>query len=104
LNPYYDDILIDTSCEALSAESGTFFASKDRVSESFYHERLENFDTKRKNTVEYISQLNGEFESIGEMGGVELYRYCGDRDDEYLAMHQSSISMEWKFKKMLTKC
>jgi hypothetical protein len=97
LNPYYDDILIDTSCEALSAESGTFFASKDRVSESFYHKRLENFDLKRKKTVEYLLKLEDQFSFIGEMGDVSLYRYSGKHDDEYIKMHYSSLDMKWIF-------
>ena len=97
LNPFNDDILIDTSCEALSIESGSFFASKDRINGSFYHKRLKNFDLKRKRTVQYLLELNEEFTFLGELGGVKLYQYAGQREDEYLTMHRTSISMEWMY-------
>lgn len=91
LTPYYEDILVDTACHAVNICNGVFLANINQVNSDFYHERLENFENKRRKTVEYIQELNGEFELLGVINGLEIYAYSGEREDQYITMHRESL-------------
>jgi uncharacterized protein len=93
INPYYDDILIDTSCHAIGTEPGIFLASKKEINSSFYHKRLDNFDIKRCQSEDYLKRLENGFEPMGEIGEMIVYRYSGEEDDPYIRMHRESLEL-----------
>ena len=97
LNPFDDDILIDTTCKALSDNDGVFFASNNSINSQFYHKRLENFKSKREDTARYLQTIVHDLTVIGELGGLLLYKYTGALKDKYIDMHRSSLKMKWKF-------
>lgn len=93
LTPYYEDILIDTSCHTVCSEKGAFLASPGTINTDFYHQRLENFEMKRQATQRYMAELAEQFELVGEKGGVEYYRYTGPIRDQYIQMHEDSLRL-----------
>lgn len=93
INPYYNDILIDTSCHAVNTKEGLFLASKEEINSSFYHKRLDNFEIKRQRSEDYLKQLQEGFELIGEIAEMKLYQYSGEENDHYITMHRKSLKM-----------
>jgi hypothetical protein len=91
INPYFDDLLVDTSCQAVSSENGSFLASSDQISPHFYHSRIENFNEKRVKTHEYLLTLIGNLSLLGTLKGIAVYRYEGDQEDRFLGMHHASL-------------
>lgn len=89
--PYFEDILVDVSCPAVSETSGQFLAAPSHINTAFHHKRLIDFEAKRQTTVEYIRQLNDSFESIGEINTMVLLRYTGELNDAYMQMHFQSL-------------
>lgn len=93
LTPFYDQILIDSSCPALTHEPSTPLVSSGTIHADFYHHRLEGFEMKRQATAAYLSKLQTDLNSLGEFRGIELFRYTGDIDDPYIQMHRKSLEL-----------
>lgn len=93
LSPYYEDILVDTSCHAIRTEGGEFLASNGALSSSFYHKRLEGFEAKRQATQGYLKTLEAGFKPLGVIGGMRVFRYSGEEDSHYLRMHYDSLRL-----------
>ena len=93
LTPFYEDVLIDTSCHAISSEQGKFLASKEQISSDFYHKRLEGFEVKLQETQAYLNALGESFEPLSMIGGIAVCGYRGEKDDEFLQMHRSSLEL-----------
>lgn len=92
ITPFYDDVLVDLSCPAVTPQGTTLLASTDTIDTSFYHHRLDHFESKRRRTFDYIAQLEGSFSPIGEEKGVIYCRYDGARNDPFIQMHFDSLS------------
>lgn len=90
ITPYYEETLVDLSCPAVTKEGGNFLASQAHIGNSFYHQRMENFESKRQKSTIYIDQLDS-FDLIGSVGGVTLYKYNGEIRDKYITMHMHSL-------------
>jgi len=90
--PFFDDVLIDTSCPAINEKGeGDFFASKESINSSFYHKRLENFNAKRLKTKAYLQELEKSMQKVGNVNGVDIYKYVGVKSDDFIQMHQLSL-------------
>jgi len=85
LSPYYDDILINTSCKAVGLVGDTI-SENGKCTDEFYHERLDNFSSKLQEKKEYISQRESELEEIDEISGIKLFNYVGQMQDKYQEM------------------
>jgi len=90
LSPYYDEIYVDSSCEAVS-RSGDFLVSPEKINPSFNDERLENFSSKLQKTNSWLETIKDDLEEVDEIMGIRLLKYVGKIDDKYLSMHLSSM-------------
>jgi hypothetical protein len=98
-SPFNDDILLDTSCPAVNdTEQGDFLASTEQINNNFYHDRLNDFNDKRKNT-EYIltlcTQSEDDVSSLGIFNNIELFKYSGSSEEllrqPWMKMHIDSL-------------
>ncbi|WP_294966517.1 YkgJ family cysteine cluster protein [Sulfurimonas sp.] len=55
LSPYYDEILINTSCSAVGS-LGDIVSQNGKCTDKFYYKRFDNFTTKLSKTKEYINK------------------------------------------------
>lgn len=102
LAPYYDEILVDSSCPALGhigipiVRNGATLLS--RVNEPFYHARLENFSDKVADSDLFLQRLNWEFRPILELEGIMLLTYTGAQQNSFIQMHKASLGFldEWR--------
>ena len=90
ISPYFDDILVDLSCKAVGNQ-GMFLASKDKISSNFYHKRLENFNKKRVETINFTQSLKDDLILEKTLSNIELYIYNKKIDNIYIKMHQKSL-------------
>lgn len=91
ISPFFDEIFVDTACPAVG-DMGELLLQEGKISDSFYHERLENFAGKLDATRRFLADIRpDELESLTEVGGILLYRYTGTRCDAYMAMHHASL-------------
>jgi uncharacterized protein len=93
--PYFDDVLIDTACEAVGF-AGFELQMPDKegleqVHPSFYHPRLERFSDKYNDTVRFLERIDENFEVLLEIEGIALMAYKGSLDNEVIKMHQASL-------------
>jgi len=94
LTPFYDDVLVDTSCPAINEKSeGEFFDSQQGINSNFYHHRLENFNEKREKSNSYLQDIVADMQSIGEVNGIEVFKYSGSREDTFISMHKESLAL-----------
>lgn len=95
VSPFFDEVFIDSNCPSVSGEMmGEPIVKAGKVVEKFYHERLENFTEKLEKTSAFMKELvknEGDFEPVGEVSGVILFRYTGGVENEYVQMHKSSL-------------
>ncbi len=95
LSPFFDEIYIDTNCPSVNNETvGECIVADGKVQKRFYHERLQDFSQKLEKTSEFMKELvkNPEdFEPLGEVKGVLLYKYIGDSNDPLVLMHHESL-------------
>ncbi len=90
VTPFYEDILVDTSCHGVG-EEGQVLASNSSISNSFYHDRLENFETKRQKTIKFLKEIENNLESIGEYEGVEMFKCTLKNNNPYIKQHLDSL-------------
>ena len=99
--PYFDEVLIDTACEAVGDVGLSLTQDADKLLEkvhpSFYHKRLEGFSSKLEVTQEFLDNLDNNFEAIVDIEGITLMSYVGKEDNEFLKMHKASLvfASEW---------
>lgn len=92
--PFYDDVLADLKCKALH-ENGNVVATKNELSNDFFHPRLEEFNKKLQRTADYLKEIDkDELEFVKEVVGIRLYRYSGTKDDAYIQKHKASLMHE----------
>lgn len=90
ISPFFEDFYVDTACEAVG-ESGEFLCSKDGFNKSFYHPRVESFTDKYFQTQKFLLSIENDIEKIGEVKGVEIYKYSGGSQNKYINMHKTSL-------------
>ena len=100
--PYNDEVLIDTTCEAIGHEGieinvgGTKLL--EQVNPSFFHPRLEGFSAKLDRAEAFLESLNWEFRPILQLGDVMLLEYRGSQQNSFIQMHKASLEflVEWR--------
>lgn len=97
ISPYFEHILVDTACSAVSYESGKLLCSNGIVQSDFYTKRLENFVAKREATKVFLESIKHveDFEYIGELLGLPLLKYVKPSDNPYIQMHLESLKHFW---------
>jgi len=91
LSPYYDEIYVDSSCEAVSRE-GEFLVSPEKINPNFKDIRLENFSSKLQETLLWLDLIKDDLEEVDEVMGIKLLKYIGKIDDRFMSMHLNSIN------------
>ena len=94
ISPYFDNIMVDTACEAVNVEFGTQIYKDGKVSDKFYHKRLNNFTKKLKETTDFLKTINNkdDFELVTNISGVDLYKYNKENsDNKFIQMHLKSL-------------
>jgi Fe-S-cluster containining protein len=89
LSPYYDEILIDTSCNAVGS-LGDIVSKNGKCTDKFYYERFDNFITKISKTKEYINKRENKLDEVDEIVGIKIFNYIGEMQDEHQEMISSS--------------
>ena len=93
--PFYDELLIDTACDAVGSEGFLLQADEregtQQIHPSFFHQRVENFFDKLKATERFLEGLDSSFEPILELDGVTLMHYVGTYRDDAIKMHHDSM-------------
>lgn len=90
LTPYFDDILVDTTCKAV-VKNNNLFNNNGELNNSFYHKRLENFNEKRLRSLEWVQMISKNVVYFDTQNSVELYKFNGLSEDKYINMHLSSL-------------
>ena len=95
VSPLFDQVLIDSNCPSVSGEIvGKEIIKEGKVTNEFYHQRLEDFPQKLQKTSDVMKNLVADkdaFEVIGEVSGVILFKYVGEKENEYVTMHHNSL-------------
>ncbi|NPA55623.1 MAG: YkgJ family cysteine cluster protein [Epsilonproteobacteria bacterium] len=73
-SPYYDEIFIDVSCQAVGVDGKKLPASKEEILQSeFFDERLIDFARKRQQTILRMKNVELTFER--ELHGIKIYTF-----------------------------
>lgn len=94
VSPYFDNIMVDTSCDAINGEFGTQIYKDGKVSENFYHKRLKNFTQKLQKTSDFLKTIDNknDFELVKNVLGINLYKYSKiDTKNKFIKMHLESL-------------
>jgi len=94
VSPYFDNIMVDTSCDAINTEFGTQIYQNGKVSDKFYHKRLNNFTKKLQETTDFLETINNknDFELVTNILGIDLYKYNKiDSKNKFIKMHLESL-------------
>ena len=95
VSPFFDEVFIDSACPSVSGEiTGEPIIQKGKVTEKFYHQRLENFSQKLEKTSAFMKELvakESDFEPVGEVSRVVLYKYVGSIENDLIKMHKASL-------------
>ena len=95
ISPFFDEVFIDSHCPGVSADMiGEVIVQSGKVASKFYHQRLENFAKKLEQTALFMQALvenEHDFEAVGEVSGVVLYRYDGEKENDLIRMHKESL-------------
>lgn len=93
LSPYYDELLIDTECPAVNSRKLGQKIMQEGKPVPFYHERLENFSSKLEKTKQFLDGINKpeDFQPVGTIGSLKLYRYIGPDESDLIRMHRDSL-------------
>jgi len=100
--PYFDEILIDTACDAVGGFGFELQQDKstslEMVHPDFYHKRLEGFPQKLEDTQNFLEELDDSFEALFDIEGLTLMAYTGVKDNDFLKMHKASLALvnEWR--------
>lgn len=103
VSPYFEHVFVDTTClgVAQSWESGEILCQDGVLNTAFATKRLDNFVAKREETNAFLESINaiGDFEYIGNLLGIPLYKYAKPSDNVYLKMHAASLRHFWHYAK-----
>lgn len=95
ISPFFDEVFIDSNCPSVSGGiTGEPIVKGGKVTEKFYYKRLANFSQKLDKTSAFMKELvknTQDFEPVGEVSGVVLFRYIGDLDNKYVQLHKDSL-------------
>ncbi len=91
--PYFDDILVDTSCPSVSQDSGKLLCKNSKISDDFYTQRLNDFNKKLQRSYEFYDSIYNinNFKFIGHIRGNPLLKYTKKTDNKYIKMHLKSL-------------
>lgn len=89
--PIDNEIYIDVSCKALNYKDGTKLIENDKITEHFWHERLDNFEQKKANTQSFLNAIWSELEYYKSFKGVDVFAYNKKSENSYIVQHQNSI-------------
>ncbi len=93
ISPYYEHILVDTSCPSVNFSHGTKLCRQGKLHQAFQTRRLENFVAKRAATQAFLRTLDcqRDLSLLGEVSGIQLYAYAGTSAHRCMAMHRHSL-------------
>jgi len=93
ISPYFEYILVDKECPAISEESGKSLCKDGFLARDFYTQRLENFVEKRKMTQSFLESIKyvEDFDYVGDLLGLPLYKYNKPSQNKYIQMHLASL-------------
>lgn len=85
-------VYIDDLCPALSSDVGIKIVDKGKLSDSFSHPKLENYQDKFIQTHMYLEKFSKKcnFSSIGTINEIEIYQYIEKSDDKFIQFHIKS--------------
>ena len=96
ISPFFDEVFIDSHCPGVSTEmTGEAIVQHGKVASKFYHQRLKNFAKKLEQTSTFMQTLTEnecDFEAVGEVSGIVLYRCIGEKENDLIRMHKESLS------------
>ena len=99
ISPYFEHILVDTSCPSVNAFSGTLVCQNGVLESAFYTQRLENFVAKKEATERFFARLYRpeDFAYLGDVSGLPLYQYIKPHASTYVQMHKASLKHFWNY-------
>lgn len=91
--PYFDDILVDTSCPSINFEIGDSICNQGKIDKKFFTDRLKNFNQKLIDTYNFLETIYdiNDFKFIGHVKGTPLLKYTKETNDIYIKMHLESL-------------
>jgi Fe-S-cluster containining protein len=89
--PFNDQLLVDSSCDGVAKEGSEIYSKHNGVNKTFYHQRLENFEAKRKKTMEFILEHTKSLQFLKTIKGIPLFYSTKRTENNYLLMHQNSL-------------
>lgn len=92
--PIDGEIYLDVSCKALNYNDGKKLIENDKIADHFWHERLENFETKKSKTQTFLSSIWGELNYYKTFKGVDVLSCNKSSNNEFLKYHQSSLLLQ----------
>jgi len=97
VSPYFEHVLVDTACPSVNQESGYSVCSDGKLNSAFATKRLENFVEKLEATHAFFESINTleDFEHVGNLLGIPLFRYVKPSDNPYIKMHLESLKHSW---------
>lgn len=93
ISPYFENILVDTECPSINSEFGEPICIDKQLNQKFYTDRLKNFNEKLLKTYEFYNSINDatNFEQIGEISGLPIFKYIKRSSNPYIQMHLESL-------------
>lgn len=99
ITPYFEHILVDTDCPAISTHTGKRLCYNGVLQSDFYTKRLENFVQKREESLAFYGELYKpeHFQFVGDVSGLKLFIYIKQSDSPYIQMHLESLKYFWDY-------
>ncbi|WP_263834054.1 YkgJ family cysteine cluster protein [Sulfurospirillum oryzae] len=97
VSPYFEQLFIDTACPSVNQDSGYSLCHDGQLNSAFATKRLENFVEKLEETHAFFESINAleDFEHVGNLSGIPLFRYIKPSDNKYIKMHLESLKHSW---------
>ncbi len=92
ISPFFEEFYVDTNCEAVG-ENGEFLCSNKGFNQKFNHPRLKNFKDKYSQTEKFLISIENSIEKIGYIKEIEIYKYSGEVESNYIKMHKFSLKL-----------
>ena len=99
VSPYFEHILVDTTCPSVQHEFGDSLCRDGVLNRAFATKRLENFVEKLEETHAFLESIYAisDFEYVGDLLGIPLFKYAKPSDNKYLKMHLESLHHFWNY-------
>ena len=92
VSPYFEHILVDTQCPSINTQFGEIITKDAKLHNDFYTKRLDNFNEKLKLSYKFYDNLDKRyFEKIGNILGIDIFKYTKNNDNKYIQMHLKSL-------------